>query len=57
MDWYKVGYVLACVAVPTMWGLVVVWVSNALERRVSRRGRGKHRARRQREVHPIEYHI
>lgn len=57
MDWYKVGYVLACVAVPTMWGLVVVWVSNALERRVSRQGRGKHRARRQREVHPIEYHI
>jgi len=45
----RILYALACIAVPVLWGFVIVWVSNAIERRV----RDKH----DREIPPIEYHI
>jgi len=54
MDWGQIGYVAACVIVPVAWGLLVVWVSNRIDRRLLRsvRPAGKRRPPR-----PIEYHI
>ena len=53
MNWEQIGYAAACVILPLGWGLVVVWVSNLIDRRVvgRRRGQRRHRPR------PIEYHI
>ena len=45
----RVIYALACIAVPALWGIAVVWASNAVERRV--------RHRHDREIPPIEFHI
>jgi hypothetical protein len=52
MDWQEIGYAIACIAVPVLWGLVIVWVSNRVDRRLLR---GDHT--RDRKVHPVEYHI
>ena len=56
-SWWNVGYALTCVLVPVVWGLVVVWISNRIERRMlgrtwAAKGHGKRRS-----VRPIEYHI
>ena len=52
MNWTQIGYALACVVVPIGWGLVIVWISNRMDRRLlTHGGRGK------RSPHPIEYHI
>jgi hypothetical protein len=47
----QIGYALACVLVPVAWGLVIVWISNRLDRRFVARGDGG------RAPHSIEYHI
>lgn len=51
MTWGQVAYGLACVVVPVAWGLVVVWGSNRIDRRLFG-GRGGKRP-----PPPIEYHI
>lgn len=50
-----IAYAAACVVLPVVWGLVVVWVSSRIEARVARRSRSRRGARRR--VRPIEYHI
>ena len=52
MNWTQIGYALACVVVPIGWGLVIVWISNRMDRRLLAHG-GKSK----RSPHPIEYHI
>lgn len=57
MSWQSIGYATACVLVPVLWGVAVVWVSNRIERRIlgkreKTRGSGKRPT-----VPPIEYHI
>jgi hypothetical protein len=54
MDWPLIAYALACVVVPIAWGLIVVFVSNRLDRRFL--GQGS-RGRGDRKPVPIEYHI
>jgi hypothetical protein len=58
MSWNAIGYAALCVVAPVAWGLVVYWLSGAIERRVLRSNGGK--ARRpgepEREI-PLEYHI
>jgi hypothetical protein len=56
MSWASVGYALVCIAVPLAWGVLVVWASNWIEAKVSRRDGSKH-GRKRRDVPPIEYHI
>jgi hypothetical protein len=55
IGWKDVGYAAACVVVPLLWGIAVVWASNWIESRLLGRDKRKRRARR--EVPPIEYHI
>lgn len=47
-----IAYAFLCVAIPMAWGLVVVWLSNVLERRVL----GGRRRRREPPRAPM-YHI
>lgn len=54
MNWKLIGYSLACVMVPVVWGLIIVWVSNRMDRRLVRAGR---RERKGKPPNPIEYHI
>jgi hypothetical protein len=54
MDWESILYALACVTVPVAWGLIVVWISNRIDRRLLRTGR---RAGKRGAARPIEYHI
>jgi len=46
-----VVYALLCVVVPMAWGLVVVWLSNRIERAVLRRVKSD------KQLPPTEYHI
>ena len=55
MDLQRLAYAIACVLVPILWGLVIVWISNRIEGRVSRRLEA--RSGRRRDVPPTEYHI
>jgi hypothetical protein len=53
----NVAYALACIVLPMVWGLIVVWASNKIEAKVvssdaSKRKHGKHP-----HVSRIEYHI
>lgn len=52
----QLAYALACVVVPMLWGVAVVWAANRIESRVNRRLRDRGGGRR-RDVPPIEYHI
>lgn len=52
MDWRVLAYALACVVVPIGWGLVIVWISNRMDRRLLQRG-----GEGARRPPPIEYHI
>jgi len=54
MDWQLVGYSLACVMIPVVWGLIVVWISNRMDALLLRTRRG---GRRRKRARPIEYHI
>lgn len=45
----KALYVLACLVVPILWGIVIVKVSNAVERRLRKAGDP--------EAPPIEFYI
>jgi hypothetical protein len=53
MTWRSVAYALACVFVPVVWGVGVVWISNRIELRLL--GGGDEEKRRK--APPIEYHI
>jgi len=53
MTWQSVAYALACVFVPVVWGVLVVWISNRLEGRVLGAGDDD----KKRKAPPIEYHI
>jgi hypothetical protein len=48
-----IGYALLCVAVPLAWGLLVVLISNAIERKM----RDGKKTDAFEDVPPIEYHI
>lgn len=52
MSWTQMSYALACVLVPIGWGLLVVWISNRLDRRLL-----ENAGEEGRKPHPIEYHI
>jgi hypothetical protein len=54
VSWHLIGYALACVVTPLAWGLVIVWVSNRMDRRLVRRRPSSGRRKLPR---PIEYHI
>ena len=49
-----IGYAILCVIVPMAWGLVVVFISNRIDRAVAAR-RAKNDDHR--ELPPTEYHI
>ncbi len=56
MQWKLIGYAVACVVTPVVWGLLVVWAANRVERLVQKRRIGSPDA----EVTPsppIDYHI
>jgi len=57
MKWQLIGYAVACVLVPLAWGLVVVWVSNRIERIVVQRGLKKGKSAEEASIPPIDYHI
>lgn len=50
MNLELIGYSLACVVVPVAWGLIIVWISNRMDRRLLRGSKRSHEQ-------PIEYHI
>lgn len=54
MTWELIGYALTCVVAPVAWGLLVVRISNRIDRRLVERARSGHRPQAPR---PIEYHI
>ncbi len=54
MNWTLIGYSLACVVVPVAWGLIIVWVSNRMDRRLFR---DSQRQRKRKPPRSIEYHI
>jgi hypothetical protein len=54
VSWQLIGYALACVVTPFAWGLVIVWVSNRMDRRLVRR---RPHGGRRKLPRPIEYHI
>lgn len=56
MTWRSVAYALACVIVPVVWGVVVVWISNRIESRVLGADADA-RDPEKRKAPPIEYHI
>jgi hypothetical protein len=56
VDWARIAYALACVVVPIGWGLIVVWVSNRVDRRLLDGGKSP-RAGERTPPRPIEYHI
>jgi len=51
-----IAYGVACVVVPMLWGVIVVWATNRVEALVDRRDRARGRVRRG-HVPRIEYHI
>ncbi len=53
MNWPQIGYALTCVVLPMAWGLLVVRISNAIERRI----RAHERPGDNQEIPPIDYHI
>ena len=53
MSWEQVVYAATCVALPVVWGLIVVWLSN----RIDRRFLGQRRDGQPKPPPPIEYHI
>jgi hypothetical protein len=54
VDWSLIAYALACVVVPITWGLIVVAISNRIDRHLVHGGQpGEDR----RAPRPIEYHI
>ena len=53
MNWPKIGYALLCIVVPLAWGLLVVAISNRIERKL----RGDKGADAANDVPPIDYHI
>ena len=55
MNWQTILYALACVIAPVAWGLIVVWVSNRIER--ATRLRLPEKAAEKSEAPPIDYHI
>jgi len=57
MTWRSIAYALACVLVPVAWGVVVVWISNRIERRVLGHDAGDETDSGKRKPPPIEYHI
>lgn len=57
MNWQLFGYATACVLVPVLWGVAVVWVSNRIERRISGKREKSQGSGKRRTVPPIEYHI
>jgi hypothetical protein len=56
MSWKSLGYAIACVVVPVLWGIAVVWASNRVERFVLRHRKGSKRHKDQ-DMPRIEYHI
>ena len=57
MNWHLFGYALACVTIPMAWGLMVVWISNGIERKVLNRGIQQGKSSKEATIPPIEYHI
>lgn len=61
MNWHLLGYALACVTIPMAWGLMVVWISNRIERKLLNRrlnpGIQQGKSREETTLPPIEYHI
>lgn len=52
-----IGYAIACVTVPMLWGLLVVWVSDRIERRVLKSGLEQGKTAKEATLPPIDYHI
>ena len=50
-------YAAACVVVPVLWGLAMVWVTNRIERSLFRRARGQKPGEAAPQPPPLEYHI
>lgn len=53
MRWTALSYALLCVLTPMVWGLLVVWISSAIERKV----RAARKDGVDQEISPIDYHI
>lgn len=57
MNWGRIAYALACVIVPIAWGLVIVWVSNRMDRRFLAKASARADGSPEATPPPIEYHI
>jgi hypothetical protein len=57
MNIQHIGYAIACVVVPMLWGLLVVWASNRIERKVKARGIKRGQTEEEATVPPLDYHI
>ena len=57
MSWRSIGYAALCVIVPSAWGMIVVWVSRQVEKRVLQQGRRKGKSDEQATMPPLDYHI
>jgi len=57
VNWEHVGYALLCVAVPVIWGLIVFWLANHIEKRVLERGHRRGQDDRSATMPPLDYHI
>lgn len=57
MEWERIGYAALCVIVPVAWGLLVLRVSNAIERRVKAQGQRQGKTEEQATMEPLDYNI
>jgi hypothetical protein len=52
-----VGYAAACILVPLLWGLMIVWISDRIEGAVKRRGIARGKTPDESAMPPLDYHI
>ena len=57
MNIQHIGYAIACVVVPMLWGRLIVWASNRIERQVKARGIERGQTEEEATVPPLDYHI
>jgi hypothetical protein len=57
MNRTSVGYAIACVIVPLLWGIVIVWISDRIEAAVRRRGAARGKTPEESAMPPLDYHI
>ncbi len=57
MNRARIGYAVACIIVPMLWGVLVVWISDRVESAVKRRGIKRGKTPEESAMPPLDYHI